>query len=159
MTHNIDDKKMKTLPYRDGGFSGCLTEEELKKLIEQVETNEMLHAPVHTKGNVFAEIRARKRAARKRQVFIYRAKVLVAMAAALAVLILMPGQNTPNVQEIPVQEQTEDESLERMALRRQKNREDDWERYVEMQKQNGVRGFIEDINQTINRLGAKVWKF
>lgn len=158
MIHNIEDKKKKPGQYHDGEFSKIMTEEELMELIGQVEAHEMLHAPAHMKENIFGQIRTKRHAARKRQVFIYRAKVLVAMAAALAVLILMPGQNTTGEQETFAYSQTEDESLEKMALRRQKSREDNWERYMEMQKQGGVRGFFEDINRTINQLGAKVLK-
>jgi len=134
-----------------------MTEEELLRLIGQVEMEEMLHAPKHLKDNIFAQIRKERRIAKKRQVFVYRAKVFVAMAAALAVLILMPVQNRVDVRGVPVQEREEDRILEQMALRRQKNRDSDWEQYLEGQKRGSVRGFLEDLNEKMNQLGADVY--
>ncbi len=159
MIHKMDNAKRKPEQHHDSGFIGneYLTDDDLMKLIGQVETAEMLHAPKQLKGNVFAQIHRERRKMKKRQVFVYRAKVLVAMAAAFAALILTPEQNAANVQEIFIQEQNEDESLELMALRRYKSRELDWEKYVEEQERGGVRGFLNDLNQKMSQFGTDLY--
>lgn len=157
MIHNMEDGRKKQRQYGSDGPQGYLSEEELMELIGHVESHEMLHAPKQLKGNIFAQIRQERRAARKRQVFVYRAKVLIAMAAALAVLIMMPGQGTSSRQDVPAQQQEETESLEQMALRRQKNRDSDWKKYLEDQERGGIRGFFEDINQRMGQFGKKLY--
>lgn len=148
MIQNIEDVK-KNLRQRHGSdFSGYLTEEALAELIEHVETEEMLHAPSHLKGNVLEQLRRERRSAKKRQVFVYRAKVLVAMAAALAVLILMPDDRTENTV-ISIEQQAEGEALEQMALKRQEVMEADWEKYLAKRENGGVRGFFRNINAKI----------
>lgn len=157
MIHNIEDEKKKMNRRRNDDFSGSMTEEALMELIRQVEAEEMLHAPKQLKGNIFAELQRESLVAKKRQVFTYRAKVLVAMAAALAVLIFMPNDSAEEVQKIPVQQQTEDESLEQMAQRRQQNRDEDWERYLAERERGGVRGFFDDINETVTQFGTDLY--
>ena len=53
MIHNIEEKQKWYA--RQSSVSGMLSEEELTRLIEQVEAREMLHAPVHLKENVFTD--------------------------------------------------------------------------------------------------------
>lgn len=156
MIHNMEDGRKKQ--QHGDGLQGYLSEEELMELIGHVESHEMLHAPKQMKGNILTQIRQERRAAKKRQVFVYRAKVLVAMAAALAVLVMMPGQGTVGRQkDVPVQQQEEAESLEQMALRRQKNRDSDWKKYLEDQERGGIRGFFEDINRRMDQFGKKIY--
>ncbi len=97
MIYQIEDEKKKIRHRSSDDFSGGLSEEELLKLIEEVETGEMIHAPVHLKNNVLTQIRKERDGNRKRQLFVYRAKVLIAMAAALMVLILMPAGRMEDV--------------------------------------------------------------
>lgn len=157
MIHNMEDGRKKQRLHGDDRLQGYLSEEELMELIGHVESYGMLHAPKQLKGNIFTQIRQERHAARKRQVFVYRAKVLVAMAAALAVLVMMPGQGTADRKDMPVQQQQETESLEQIALRRQKNRDSDWEKYLEEQKQDGIREFFEDINKRMGQFGKKLY--
>lgn len=157
MIHNIEDEKKKMNRLRNDDFSGGMTEETLMELIRQVEAEEMLHAPKQLKGNIFAELRRERRAAKKRQVFAYRAKVLVAMAAALAVLIFMPNDRAEIVQKVSVQQQTEEESLEQMAQRRQQDRDDDWEKYLAQRERGGVRGFFDNINEKVTQFGTDLY--
>ena len=117
MIHNIDEKKRMNRQ-RNDGFSGGLTEEALMELIRQVETEEMLHAPRQLKENIFNSLQRERRTAKKRQIFVYRAKVLVAMAAALTVLIFMPDDRAESVQKTPMR-QEERGYLEEMAQQRQ----------------------------------------
>ena len=49
MIYHMEDEKKKTSHRSSDDFSGYLSEEALGKLIEQVETEEMLHAPAHLK--------------------------------------------------------------------------------------------------------------
>lgn len=156
MIHNIEDGKKKMNRLRNDDFSGGMTEEALMELIRQVEAEEMLHAPKQLKGNIFAELRRERRAAKKRQVFAYRAKVLVAMAAALAVLIFMPNDRAEIVQKVSVQ-QAEEESLEQIAQRRQQDRDDDWEKYLAQRERGGVRGFFDNINEKVTQFGTDLY--
>lgn len=157
MIHNIEDEKKKMNRRRNDDFSGSMTEETLMELIRQVEAEEMLHAPKQLKGNIFAELRRERRAAKKRQVFAYRAKVLVAMAAALAVLIFMPNDSAEIVQKVSVQQQTEEESLEQIAQRRQQDRDDDWEKYLAQRERGSVRGFFDNINEKVTEFGTDLY--
>ena len=91
MIYQLENEKKKMKQRDSDDFSGYLSEEALFELIGQVEREEMLRAPAHLKENVLTQIRKERRAGRKRQIFAYRAKVLIAMAAALTVLILMPA--------------------------------------------------------------------
>lgn len=156
MIHNIEDEKKKMNRLRNDDFSGGMTEEALMELIRQVEAEEMLNAPKQLKGNIFAELRRERRAAKKRQVFAYRAKVLVAMAAALAVLIFMPNDRAEIVQKVSVQ-QAEEESLEQIAQRRQQDRDGYWEKYLAQRERGGVRGFFDNINEKVTQFGTDLY--
>lgn len=125
-----------------------MTEKELSELIEQVESQEMLHAPVHLKHNVMEQIRQERRSLKSRQVFIYRVKVLAAMAAALMLVVLMPDDRTENSGGIVVS-QMQGESLEQMAIRRQEDMDANWERYLAERESGGVRGFFRGINKKV----------
>ena len=153
MIWNIDDERKKTKRHYDGDFSGYLSEEALTELIEQVESQEMLHAPVHLKSNIIGQIRQERRGAQKRQMFAYRAKVLIAMAAALTLLILMPDDRTEGVENMSIEQQA-DESLEQMALRRQEKMDANWERYLAGRERGGVRGFFESLNERITKFAG-----
>lgn len=159
MIRNIEDEKKNLIRRRDSGFSGYLSDEELLELIGSVEEKEMLHAPVHLKDNVIAQVRRERHNAKKRQVFAYRVKVLVAMAAALAVLILMPVDQAEGAGQVFVRQQA-DESLERMALERRRDIDADWERYLKDRESGSVRGFFRDINEKITEFGneIKMWR-
>ena len=142
---------------RNDGFSGGLTEEALMELIRQVETEEMLHAPRQLKENIFNSLQRERRTAKKRQIFVYRAKVLVAMAAALTVLIFMPDDRAESVQKTPMR-QEERGYLEEMAQQRQEDREEDWEKYLAERERGGVRGFFDDVNERMTQFGAELYR-
>mgnify|MGYP001136875310 FL=1 len=156
MIHNIDEKKRMNRQ-RNDGFSGGLTEEALMELIRQVETEEMLHAPRQLKENIFNSLQRERRTAKKRQIFVYRAKVLVAMAAALTVLIFMPDDRAESVQKTPMR-QEERGYLEEMAQQRQEDREEDWEKYLAERERGGVRGFFDDVNERMTQFGAELYR-
>ena len=156
MVHQIDEKKRMNRQ-RNDGFSGGLTEEALMELIRQVETEEMLHAPRQLKENIFNSLQRERRTAKKRQIFVYRAKVLVAMAAALTVLIFMPDDRAESVQKTPMR-QEERGYLEEMAQQRQEDREEDWEKYLAERERGGVRGFFDDVNERMTQFGAELYR-
>ena len=156
MIRNIEDEKNRITRRHDSDFSGYLSEEELNALIGQVESQEMLHAPVHLKGNVMAQVRREKQNAKRRQIFSYRAKVLVAMAAALTILILMPDDGTESVMNT-VMEQRADESLEQRAMRRQEDMNADWEKYLKERESGGMRGFFRNINEKVTEFGTSLY--
>ena len=135
------------------GERRTMTEKELAELIEQVESQEMLHAPVHLKHNVMEQIRRERRSLKSRQVFIYRVKVLAAMAAALVLLILMPGDFTGS-RAGAITPQMQDESLEQMAIQRQEDIDANWERYLAGRENGGVRGFFRSINEKVTELAG-----
>lgn len=153
MIRNIDDEKKNLKRHCDSCFSGYLSEEALAELIEQAESQGMLHAPAHLKHNVLEQIRQEKRGAKKRQMFAYRAKVLVAMAAALTLLILMPDDRTEGVENMSIEQQADD-SLEQMAMRRQEEMDANWERYLARRERGGVRGFFENLNERITEFAG-----
>ncbi len=154
MIYQIEDEERKLR--HQGGFSGYLSEEALMKLVEQVETKEMLHAPAHLKENILEQVTRERKAGRKRQMFVYRAKVLIAMAAALTVLILMPAKDTEDAGHTFWQKQAATVSMEQAALERQKDIDDKWEKYMEERASGGIRGFIEDINTRVTRFGENL---
>lgn len=156
MIYNIKDEKRKLMHQSSDDFSGYMSEEALMELIGQVETQEMLRAPVHLKENVLTQIRREKKAARKRQIFAYRAKVLIAMAAALTVLILMPTGEAEGSGHKFLQEQSSTVSMEQTAMERQKNIDDKWEQYMEERSSGGIRGFLEDINTKVTQFGKNI---
>lgn len=156
MIYNIKDEKRKSIHQSIDDFSGYLSEEALMELIEQVETQEMLRAPVHLKENVLTQIRRERKAAGKRQIFAYRAKVLIAMAAALTVLILMPTGEAEGSGHKLLQEQPSTVSMEQTAMERQKNIDDKWEQYMEERSSGGIRGFFEDFNTKVTQLGRNL---
>lgn len=157
MIYNMDDEKKKVNRRRNDDFSGGMTDEALMELIRQVEAEEMLRAPGHLKENIFIQLRQERQAAKKRQVFTYRAKVLAAMAAALTVLIFMPNDRAESVQKTPVQ-QEESGSLEEIAKERQKSRDDEWEKYLAGQARGGVRGFLDNINEKVAQFGTDLYQ-
>ena len=157
MIYNMDDEKKRVNRRRNDDFSGGMSDEALTELIRQVEAEEMLHAPGQLKENIFMQLRQERQAAKKRQVFIYRAKVLAAMAAALTVLIFMPDYRVESVQKAPVQ-QEESDSLEEIAQKRQRSRDDEWEKYLAGQARGGVRGFFDNINEKLTQFGTDLYQ-
>ena len=156
MIQNINDGKKNVRVHQDSNFSGYLSEEELDELIRQVESKEMLHAPVHLKDNVMTQIRYEKRSMKSRQIFVYRIKVLAAMAAALMLVILMPDDHTEKLGGIAVL-QTQNESLEQMAIRRQENVNANWDKYIKERESGGVRGFLGSINDKVTEFGTSLY--
>lgn len=136
MIHNMTEERKKLNRY-DVPLPAPLTEEELMRLIETVEERELLHAPGHLRGNIFSHIQEGKRKERQRALFSYRAKVLVGMAAALAVLFLVPvdGVETPQMPQPGIlgtlyEEDTQDlGAWERDILETQRDIEETWNRY------------------------------
>lgn len=156
MIYQLEDEKKKIRKRNCDDFSGYLSEEALAELIAQVETGEMLHAPVHLKENVLTQIRKERKAGRKRQIFVYRAKVLIAMAAALTVLILMPAGGEEDSGQAFLTKQTTAVSMEQAALERQKNIDDKWERYREERSSGGIRGMFGEIGARISQFGENL---
>lgn len=157
MIRDMESEKKNLNRRHDGGFSGYLSDEALDKLIAQVEKEEMLHAPKHLKDDIMAQIGHRKRNVKNRQLFVYRAKVLVAMAAALTILILMPDDRTENMNGMWSVQQTQEESIEQLALKRQANMDAEWEKYLEARASGGVRGFLSNINEKVTEFGESLY--
>ena len=154
MIRNIEEEKKNLKRHQGSSFSDYLSDEELYELIGHVEEKEMLHAPAHLKDNVMAQIRRKRRIAGKRQVFAYRAKVLVAMAAALAVLILMPDDAARSAGQMIAGQQMSS-TLEQRALQRQRDIDADLERYPKERENGDVRGFFRGINEKITEFGTE----
>lgn len=165
MIHNIEEKQK--LYERQSSVSGILSEEELARLIEQVEEREMLHAPVHIRENVFAQISMQKQRAKKLQLFSYRAKVLVGMAAALTVLFLVPvegigGAGAPQTGifgQISWKEQEETDEIEKEVLNRQKQIDQAWQKYQEEQeKENSREIYFTGIENRIRSFKERIFQ-
>lgn len=157
MIRDMESEKKNIIKRHDGDFSGYLSDEALDKLIAQVEKEEMLHAPKHLKDDIMAQIGHKKRNAKNRQLFVYRAKVLVAMAAALTILILMPEDRTENANGMWSVQQTQEESIERLAHKRQENMDAEWEKYLEARASGGVRGLFRNINKKVTEFGESLY--
>lgn len=124
MIHSFEEKEQSSMEQTD--FSVPMSDEQIARLIAEVEGQEMLPAPVHLKENVLGRVRRQKRVEREKKLFSYRVQVLVTVAAALTVLLLIPSGKQQTV----VQEKT----LEQMAQIRQENRENDWEKYQKQEE-------------------------
>lgn len=156
MIYNMDDEKRKLRHQDRNDFSGYLSEEALAELIGQVEDRKMLRAPAHLKSNVMAQVGRERRSAGKRQIITYQAKVFIAMAAALTVLILMPAGSAEDAGQHFMTKQTSAVSIEQAALERQKNIDDNWERYRQERASGGIRGLIDDIGHRVSQLGENL---
>ncbi len=160
MIHNLREEKDK-LHRKQDALSQGLSDEALLTLIKQVETEEMICAPIHLKGNVMMQIRMQRRAAKKRQVFTYRAQVLIAMAAALTVLILMPAGGS-HIEKISQSWQINREdaelqqkSLEEKGQKRQQEIDAEWTKYQAQQEKNyAKRSLLESINDKLETVEA-----
>lgn len=146
MIHNMTEERKK-LNRREASLPAPLTDEELERLIGAVEERELLHAPGHLRENVFSKISAEKRQAKKRALFSYRVKVIAGMAAALAVLFLVPvdGTEKTNMPQIGILGALGDgetpgvDEWEQDIIDRQRDIEKTWERYREGQERADAR--------------------
>ncbi|MDD3368763.1 MAG: hypothetical protein PHP50_07750 [Lachnospiraceae bacterium] len=68
-----------------------MTEQELEKLIAEVEKDEMLQAPSYLKREILTKISGKKRA--RKELVLYSLKIGFATAAALMVLTVLPMKN------------------------------------------------------------------
>lgn len=156
MIHNIAEEREK-LNREEVSLSETLADEELLRLIGQVEERALIHAPAHLKDTIFFQLDEERRRRKKRQLFSYRAKVLVGMAAALAVLFLVPmdGTGTTDTPQIDIleelhTEQKQEKEWEREVLDRQRDIDRSWERYRNGQeKANERKQYFENMT---NRL-------
>lgn len=142
MIHNISEErekrnKQETFP------ETAITDEELLRLIKQVEERELIHAPGHLKEDVFQRIGRQRERERNRRLISYRVKVLAGMAAALTVLLLLPieGQNAPESPRSSVvnrllrgNEMSVEDEWEQEALLREQEIDRVWERYQKKQE-------------------------
>ncbi len=152
MIHNIAEEREK-LNREDASLSQTLADEELLRLISQVEEQALIHAPAHLKDTIFFQLEKERQRRKKGQLFSYRVKVLVGMAAALAVLFLVPVDKT-GVTDMPhtgilerLQEETgKSKEWEQEVLDRQRDRDKTWERYRKGQERaEARRRYFEDM--------------
>ena len=135
---------------------GRFSEEAFQRLMESVEAGELLHAPSHLKDETLARLRRERRREADRQLFVYRAKVLAGMAAAIAVLFFMPADRAAGA-ELPYDLQREQqEELEEMTARRRMSVEAEWERYLARQERGGPEGFCGKMKERIAFIGASL---
>ena len=156
MIRNKENEKKFINQHHNSDFSAYLSEKELEELTRQVESQEMLRAPVHLKADVMEQIRRERSVAKKKQVYIYRAKVMAAMAAALTILILMPDDRTKIAENMPIERQS-DESLEQMAIRHREEMDANWEKYLKERENGGIRGFFSNINEKVTEFGTSLY--
>lgn len=87
-----------------------LSEEELEKLILDVEEETLINAPPDFLGNILISIDGTKK--KKTEFRKYCFKVISSMAAAIAFLILIPGISGMKEREIPSKEAIISESVQ-----------------------------------------------
>ena len=161
MIHNIMEERKKRSG-REGPLPVSFTDEELIRLIEQVEEQELIHAPGHLKENVFLQIDRQRRTAKRRQLFSYRAKVLVGMAAALTVLFLVPADGAETADSprnsilsslLPETETGGVDEWEQEAIDRQQDIDKTWERYREDQERADARKrYIQGVKDKLQNI-------
>ena len=161
MIHNIMEEREKRSG-REGPLPVSFTEEELARLIEQVEERELIHAPGHLKENVFLQLDRQRRMAKKRQLFSYRAKVLVGMAAALTVLFLVPADGAETADSprnsilsslLPEKKAGGVDEWEQEAIDRQQDIDKTWERYREDQERADARKqYFQDVKDKLQNI-------
>lgn len=163
MIHNIADEREK-LNRRESSLSEPLTDEELLRLIGQVEERALIHAPGHLKDTIFFQLDEERQKRKKRQLFSYRAKVLVGMAAALAVLFLVPVDKTGTLETPHIdildqlhEELEEPEAWEQEVLDRKLEIDRTWERYRKGQERaEARRQYFENIANKLT--GYEEWE-
>lgn len=170
LQNDLQDKKDRIDGLGHKDFSGYLTDEELERLILQVETEEMLPAPRNLKRDILLKLHRQKKVLKERQLLFYRVKAAVMMAAAIAVLILMPdvGEDE-SLFSIPTalekNQKTEEqfilweqETIEQRALNREEEKADDWKKYQdEMDRDAQRKEFTENLNKKLTRFGMSLW--
>lgn len=124
MIHNQEQKN--NIDRKRTDFSAGLGEEQIARLIAEVEEKEMLSAPRHLKENVFERIARQKKVEREKKLLSYRTQVLVTVAASLAVLILLPAEGRGFARYQKLQEQA--------AKFREEAAESSWNRYVKQEE-------------------------
>lgn len=162
MIHKTQDKSEKVFQSRAENTAPCLTDDELARLIWQVESTGMLRAPRHLKKEILEKLHRQNRLVRERQIFVYRMKVAVTMAAAVAVLLFVPGGSVKgdgNRQENADYSVMSEESkeLRQMAIKRHKEREDSWQKYQNGQQRSRERR--EWINAIAKEMAGSVKYF
>lgn len=71
-------------------MNNYLSDEALKELIAATEKEPLLRPPGAFKNDILEQIRRKKKRRKDRQLFSYSMKVIVAAAAALGILLVMP---------------------------------------------------------------------
>ncbi len=170
LQNDLQDKKDRIdgLNHRD--FSGYLTDEELERLILQVETEGLLPAPRNLKRDILLRLHRQRKALKERQLLLYRVKAAVMMAAAIAVLILMPDVGErESLFSIPTAleknretgEQNvlwEQETIEQRALNREEEKADGWRKYQdEMARDAQRKELAENLNKKLTQFGMSLW--
>jgi len=156
MIHNMADEREK-LNRRESSLSEPFTDEELLRLIDQVEERALIHAPGHLKDTIFFQLDEERQKRKKRRLFSYRAKVLVGMAAALAVLFLVPVDKTVTLEATPIdffdrlhEESEEPEAWEQEVLDRKQEIDRAWERYRKGQERaEARRRYFENVTNKL----------
>lgn len=156
MIHNIAEERKKR-NRQESPLSNSIGDEELLRLISQVEESALIHAPGGLKEEIFFQLGAERQRRQKRRLFSYRAKVLVGMAAALAVLILVPADRTGETDASQMSmfgrlygEEEESEVWEQELLDRQRDIDRTWERYRKGQERVGVtKHYVEIITDKL----------
>lgn len=142
MIHSWEQKNTKSR--MQANFSAELSDEQIAKLIAEVEAQEMLPAPRHLKANVLEKVARQKKAERERRLLSYRTQVLVTVAASLAVLILLPaqGQGSGRYQE-----------LRRQAYQlREEAADSNWERYQRQEEQKWQNDESDSLQNVIEKI-------
>lgn len=128
MIHNITEEREKRY-HQDVSPVAAITDEELLRLIEQVEERELIRAPRNLKEEIFQRIDREKKRKHSRRLISYRVQVLAGMAAALTVLLFLPieGQNASE-RERPV-------FVNHFWQKDEKTANDEWEKAVYASRQ------------------------
>ncbi len=146
--NNIRDFRQNNI--KDTGF----TDDDLEKLIAKVEAEGMLHPPKGFHDDVISRIRRKRKYKKNLQLFSYSMKVITATAAAIGIVLIVPGNISTQENRISgfVSEwQESDETDVQKRLQREEERKErernQYARKIE-RLQNG--NFIHRINRQMD---------
>lgn len=81
--------------FKKSDAGAYLTDEALEKLISETEAEPLLRPPKEFKNDIIGQICRKRKNMKNMQLFSYSAKVIVATAAAIAIMLVVPENIRP----------------------------------------------------------------
>lgn len=91
----VNNRTISIVKFRKGDSTAYLSDEELRKLIADTESDPLLRPPKRFKDEILERIDHKRKYKKNMQLFSYSVKVIAATAAAVAVLLFVPDNIGP----------------------------------------------------------------